>query len=208
MRTVASLFARSPFARQPARRAFSLPEMINALAVFFLVIGGVIASHLYGLRVLQVVNPKLGASDEARDAVSLLLNNIRSAKLIRIGNGNLTSFAEVGVNTAQKGSAIQVYPTMDTNLFIRYFWDATDQKLKVTTNGSSAVHVVANSVSNSMVFTAEDHLGNVLTNNYNNRLIGLRLEFYQIEYPKMPVGRGEYFDYYRLSTRIARRTIL
>ena len=54
----------------------------------------------------------------------------------------------------------------------------------------------------------EDFAGNILTNNQNNRIIGLKLEFYQIQYPKMPVGPGQYYDYYQLHTRITRRTIL
>ncbi len=194
--------------RPRSERAFTLPEAMTTMAVFFLVLAGVIASHLYGLRMYQITTPKLGASDEARIAVSKLVNDIRSARMVRLGNGSLNSFTEVGVDSLQKGSAIQVYPTYDTNLYVRYFWDSADQKLKVTTNGSAAVLVVANSVSNQLVFTAEDFAGQILTNNYNNRIIGLMLEFYQIQYPKMAVGPGNYYDYYRLRTRIARRTIL
>jgi len=187
---------------------FTLAEAMTSMAVFSVVLVGVIASQMFGLRMFQITSPKLGASDEARAAVSKLINDIRSAKLIRLGNGSINSFTEVPVNGLQQGTAIQVYPTLDTNAYSRYFWDTNDQKLKLTTNGSTAVLVVANSVTNSLVFTSEDYAGNILTNNYNNRLIGLMLEFYQIQYPKMSVGPGNYYDYYRLHTRIARRTIL
>ena len=190
------------------QRAFTLPEMFLSLTVFIMAMGGLIAAHLYGLRMFQVVSPKLGASDEARGAVGRLINDIRSAKLIRLGNGSLSSFTEVGINSNQLGSAIQVYPTLDTNTYVRYFWDATDKRLKYTTNGSSSVYVIANSISNQLVFTAEDYAGHVQTNNYNNRVIGLLLQFFQIRYPQMPVGPGCYYDYYQFHIRITRRTIL
>jgi hypothetical protein len=188
--------------------ASSLVEMYITMAIFILVVGGIIASHLFGMRMFQVVSPKLGASDEARKAVSKLINDIRSAKLVRIGDGSLASFNEVAVDSVQKGSAIQVYPSLDMSCYIRYFWDASDQKLKMTTNGSTAVHVVANCISNKIIFSSEDYKGVILSNNYNNRVIGLKLEFYQIQYPKMSVGPGNYYDYYQLHTRITRRTIL
>jgi prepilin-type N-terminal cleavage/methylation domain-containing protein len=209
MKLPSSSRRRTLAARPRLRRlAMTLPEMMIAMTVFCIAMAGVIASHLFGLHLLQVVTPKLGASDEARAAVSKLINDIRSAKLVRIGTGTLNSFTEVGVNSLQQGSSIQVYPTLDTNIWTRYFWDTADQKLKKTTNGSSAVLIVANSISNSMVFSAEDYNGSIHTNNYNNRVIGLKLEFYQIQYPKMAVGPGQYYDYYQLHTRITRRTIL
>jgi prepilin-type N-terminal cleavage/methylation domain-containing protein len=208
MKTQPAGFSRTPFAKAFLPDAFSLPEMMCSLAIFCLAMGGVILSHLYGLRMWQVTSPKLCASDDARTAVSRLINDIRSCQIIRIGNGNLSSFTEVPMDTLQKGSAIRVYPTLDTNYYVQYYWDTSDQKLKYTTNGSSAVVVLASAVSNSLVFTAEDALGNILTNNYNDRIIGLMLEFYQIEYPRMSVGPGNYYDYYRLRTRITRRKIL
>jgi len=191
-----------------AGRAFTLVEMVTAMALFMLVLAGVVAGHLYGLRMMSITTPKLGSSDEARQAVSRLIGDIRSAKWVRIGNGSLTTFTEVGPTAAQMGSAIQVYPTLNTNHWIRYFWDAGDRQLKVTTNGCSAATVVASAVSNAVVFTSEDFRGNILSNNYNNRLIGLRLEFFQIEYPRVAVGPGGLYDYYQFRTRIARRTIL
>ncbi|MBI5385759.1 MAG: hypothetical protein HZA90_13855 [Verrucomicrobia bacterium] len=190
------------------QRALTLPEMMITLAVFIVTLGGVMASHLYGLRMAQVICPKLGASDEARAAVSKLVEEVRSAKILRVGTGSLQGFAEIPVNTPQRGNSIQIYPSLETNAWVRYFWDSTDNRLKRTTNGASSTMVVANAVSNQLVFTAEDYAGRILTNNYDNRIIGLKLEFFQIQYPKTAVGPGNYYDYYQLHTRIARRSIL
>jgi len=190
------------------RAAFTVAEFMVAMAVVLLVLAGVMGVFLYGLRTVEFISPKLGASDEARKAISLLLHEIRSAHVLRIGTGNVSSFAEVPPDTQQMGSAIQIHPSTNPNDFVRYFWDANDRKLKRTTDGTTAVQVIANSVSNQMVFTAEDFGGRILTNNYNNRVIGLTLQFYQIQYPTMPVGPGNLYDYYQLRTRVTRRTIL
>lgn len=196
-------------ARRTRRRAgFTLPEFTVAVAVVLIVMTGILTIYVYGLRTVEFIKPKLGASDEARRAISLLVHEVRGAHLVRIGTGNISTFTEVPVDTAQVGSAIQIHPTTNLTDFVRYFWDSADRKLKRTTDGATAVQVIANSVSNQMVFKAEDFTGRVLTNNYNNRVITLTLQFYQIQYPITPIGPGNLYDYYQLQTRITRRTIL
>jgi hypothetical protein len=190
------------------QRAFTLSEILVSMVLFMLVLGGLVACQLYGLRMCQITNPKLDSSEQARDALNHLMGDIRTARLIRIGTGSLTSFAEFGLDQPQRGNAIQVYLSLNTNNYVRYYLDGTDNKLKRTTNGTAAVEVLANAVTNSTIFTSEDFAGNVLTNNHDNRIIGLKLEFYQIQYPRMAVGSGQYYDYYQLHTRVTRRTIL
>lgn len=101
------------------------------------------------------------------------------------------------------------YPTKppDTNNFIRYFRDPVDRRLKRTENGTNVALVVASSITNQMVFTSEDYRGIVLTNIANNRVVGLTLQFYQLEYPTVPVGPGSYYDFYQLRTKITRRAL-
>ena len=189
-------------------RAFTLVEFLITMVTVTMVMGAAMASYIYGLRMTQFVNPKLGASDEARRAVSLLTEEIRAARSLKIGSGTLSSFTEVSPFGAQEGSALQLYPTVNTNSYIRYFWDSADKKLKRTTNGMSTTLVIANSVSNEMVFRAEDFMGRLTSNNFNNRVISMDLNFYQIQYPITPLGPGNYYDFYRLRTKITRRTLL
>jgi hypothetical protein len=179
-----------------------------SMALFGLVLSGLIGGHIYGLRMLQIVNPKLQASDEARAAVGRMVSDIRAARVIRIGTGTRTSFSEFAPEIPQQGNSILVFPSLDTNNYVRYFLDPLDNKLKRTTNNTTAVQVMANSVSNLMVFTSENHAGQILTNNHDNRVIGVKLEFYQIEYPRTTIGAGGYYDYYQLHTKITRRSML
>lgn len=189
-------------------RAFTLAEFMITMVTVTMVLGAAMAAYIYGLRITQFVNPKLGASDEARRAVSLLTEEIRAARSLKIGSGTLSSFTEASPFTAQQGSALQLHPTVDTNSYIRYFWDSADKKLKRTTNGMTTTLVIANSVSNALIFRAEDFAGRLQSNNFNNRVIAMELNFYQIQYPITPVGPGNYYDFYRLRSKVTRRTLL
>ena len=190
------------------RAGFTLVEMLITMVTTVMVMGAVMAAYIYGLKMLQFTKPKLGASDEARQAISLLTDEIRGSRVVKIGSGNVSTFTEASPFSAQSGSALQLYPTTNYNQFIRYFWDATDKKLKRTTNGMTSTYVVANSVSNEFVFRAEDYLGNLMSNNFNNRVIAMDLRFYQIQYPITPVGPGNYYDFYQLRCKFTRRTLL
>ena len=188
-------------------RAFTLAELMVSMAILFLFINGILYCHLFGMRMFQITKAKLGASDDARQAISLMISEIRTAKIIKVGDGSLSSFTEIPTNTPQVGSAIQIHATTNTNVFVRYFWDSGDNKLKRTTNGSTAANVVAHYITNNLVFTSEDYAGNVITDNQNNRVIGLDLKFYQMEYPVYAIGPGNYFDYYELRSKITRRVL-
>jgi prepilin-type N-terminal cleavage/methylation domain-containing protein len=190
-----------------AQGGYTLPELMVSMVLILLVTSAVISTHIFGLRLFEMVKAKLGASDEARAAISAMVAEIRSAKVVRIGTGTLSTFTEVAPNTNQVGNSIQVYSSTNLNSFVRYYWDDADQKLKRTTNGTSFVRIVANSISNQMVFTSEDFKGNLLTNNENNRVIGLTLQFYQLEFPYVKIGPGNYYDFYQLRTKITRRTL-
>ncbi len=189
------------------RRAATLVEFMIAMVTMIIAVGAILSSYIYGLKTTQFIKPKLGASDEARKVISLLTDEIRSSKKVSIGNGSLSAFTEAGPWTRQQGSAIQIYPTTNyVTPYIRYYWDLADSKLKRTTNGMTAAMVIANSVTNQLIFTSEDYAGNVLSNNNNNRVIGMTLDFFQIQYPETPVGPGNYYDWYQLRSKITKRT--
>ncbi|HTG42935.1 MAG TPA: hypothetical protein VK633_00265 [Verrucomicrobiae bacterium] len=190
-----------------ARAAFTFTEMMVTMSILMMVLGGVLMAHLFGVRLFELTKAKLGANQEARKAIALLTDEIRTGKLVKIGAGNLSQFTEVAPETTQSGSAIQIYPTTDTNSFIRYFWDPASNQLRRTTNGATSISVVANSITNATVFSAEDFKGNILQNNQNNRVIALDLQFYQIQYPIVLIGPGQYYDFYQLRTKITRRTL-
>jgi prepilin-type N-terminal cleavage/methylation domain-containing protein len=188
------------------RAAFTLTELMVAMAIFLLVVTSVIYSHLFGLKMFNVTSTKLAASHGARAALNRVRDDIRSGRVLYVGMGTGTAFNNIGTNTAHRGNALQIYPTANTNMFIRYFWDASDQRLKRAASGTTQIEVIASFITNQIVFTAEDFQGTALSNDLNNRIIKMTLDFCQWELPSVQVSGG-YFDYYRLQTRITRRTI-
>jgi len=198
-------FFTSPTTLQRPSHAFTLPEVMVTMVIILLVFAAVISCHLIGLRLFELTKAKLGASDDARRAIGLLVSEIRSAKSVRVGSGNLDDFKEAGVNTPHVGNAMEVYPSTNTNFWVRYYLDPADQKLKRATNGASTATVIASSISNQVVFSAEDFSGKPLMNNSQDYVIGLNLQFYQLQYPAVAIGPGKFYDYYQLQTRVTPR---
>jgi hypothetical protein len=167
------------------RAAFTLVEVMIASVIFLMVIGSVLTANIFGIRMMQITQPKMSASVAARQTMSLLVAEITSAKLVSIGTGDVASFARVADGTPKQGNAIQLYPTTDTNVFIRYYADSVKQSLNRTISGATNSAVVAGGIANTTVFTGEDAQGNILTN--------------------MAVGPGNYFKSYVLNARVTRR---
>jgi prepilin-type N-terminal cleavage/methylation domain-containing protein len=193
--------------RNAGRRAFTLTEMLISMALCALVMVGVVYTHVFGLKMATLTNSKLSATHEAREALNRVRDEIRAGKLLYVGNGDADTFSHIALESPQVGNALQIYPTVDTNHYVRYYLDGADQSLKRKASGNSETEEIARYITNQLVFRAEDHWGNVLTNDRNNRVIRMTLDFFQWEFPVARVGEGQYYDSYRLQTRITRRAI-
>ena len=184
------------------RRAFSLPELLVTMAVSLLISIAVVGSQLFGIRLTEVTQTKIHSSDKARQLIRLFNSDIQTARLIQIGNGSISSFAEAPAQTPQQGNALQIYPTDATNVFVRYFRLAGDLTLKRMMNDGSVAEL-AGGVSNTVVFTLEDFRGNVLTDRQHNAVVGIDLRFLRLENPDLPVGPQHHYKSYNFKTRIA-----
>ena len=192
--------------------AFTLAEIMTATAVFSLLVVALVSSQLLGMRMLNVTATKLSATQMARNVLNHVRQDVLSGKTIEVGAGNNSSFTRTLFGSNQAGNALQIYPTTDTNSFIRYYLDQDNGQLKRLTSGDPTVMVVASFLTNwaapdQKVFTAEDFMGNPLTNSQNNRVIHMNLSFYQWEFPVAVAGKGGHYDSYQLNTRITRRAI-
>jgi prepilin-type N-terminal cleavage/methylation domain-containing protein len=191
----------------PRRRAFSFVEMMVATAVFALVISAVVYTNMVGMTLLDITRPKLEAETQCRRLLDRLAEDIASAKIVRIGDGDLATWAPVSEGAPRQGSAVQLCSTLDTNQFVLYFRDAGDQSLKRITNGSLTATLIAGAVTNNVVFTGEDQQGNILTNDVHNMAIGIDLEFSQIGDSGTPVGGASYFQSFGFRTHVSRRSL-
>ena len=193
--------------QKPRRSAFTLVEIQVSMAIIMLVIGGVISSHIFGLKLNEGVRAKLSASDAARFAIGKLTGDVRSAKLIQIGNGTYAAFTPLTNGVTQQGAAMRLYPTTNLSSYVVYYRDASDSTLKRASTTATTPKKVAEYLTNTVVFSSENYLGNILTDNQNNRVIGVTLKFYQIQYPVSTIGQGGLFDYYQVTTKITRRAL-
>jgi prepilin-type N-terminal cleavage/methylation domain-containing protein len=186
--------------------AFTLPELMVSMAIFLLMISATITAHLYGIRMFELIKPKLNASDEARTVISKLLDDVRSASTVTVGSGSISNFTAAPVNSLLQGNALQICPTTNTSAFIVYFRDPSDQKLKRCTNGAKTAVTVASSITNQIVFSAEDFGQHTLTNYQNGRtVVALSLKFCQLPFTTTTVGPKGLYDYFEVRTRITKR---
>jgi hypothetical protein len=175
-----------------------------ATGILLIVFGGNVASHLFGMKIMEKTNARAGASTEARENIRTLMAEVCSAKNVAVGTGSQSTFSEFGMNVLQKGSALQIYPTTSTNVFVRYYLDSSAKTLNRMTNGGSGF-VIASGIKNMDLFAAEDVVGNIVSNNQNNCVIGLNLQFQHLQYTNMPVGSNSFYTSYQVRTKLARR---
>lgn len=188
-----------------ARRAagHTLVELMLAMGVFSLVAIGLTSAHLYGLRQEALVGSKLGASDLSRRVFGRVAGEIRAANVLRIGNGTLTSFTPLSNGVPQVGNALQLSLTSNTNVFIRYYFETDKTRLCRMASGVQGFSVIADHLTNSMFFRAEDYRGSNVTDIAYKYVVKVGMEFCQYQYPLTRVGPGYFYDYYRLQFSVA-----
>jgi hypothetical protein len=186
--------------------ALTLVELLITMTLTTILVGGVIYSHMMGGRLMQFAAAKLGASDSARKAFGKLQDEIRAATTIQIGNGTATNFTAIANGTAQQGRAIQIFPTTN-NWWIRYYYETNNSELRRVTSINATPQLIASYVTNAILFSKEDYLGNTLSADTGNSAVNVRLQFYQLSYPMTKVGTNNFYEYFQLQTRITRRIL-
>ncbi|MBC8003015.1 MAG: prepilin-type N-terminal cleavage/methylation domain-containing protein [Opitutaceae bacterium] len=192
-------------------RAYTLTEIMVAMAIFSMVIIAVIYANMFGLRLYMLVQSKLSSTEDARRVVNDVRDKIQSAKIVEVGVGNATTFTPAPLGSNQQGNALQIYPTTNTASSSRFFYNPATRSLQSLSSATPLViKTEAQSLTNrdfQFIFFAEDEFGNVMTNSRNNRVIRFVLEFYQLQYPTVSIGPGQLYDYYRLQTRVTPRVL-
>jgi type II secretory pathway pseudopilin PulG len=200
--------------RRTAACAFTLAEMLIAIGIFSMVIGAMVATQLFGLRIYTLAATKLSATAGCRMALNQVQNQIREAKLVNVGScsGNYTTFSQLGLSNNQVGNAVMVFPPAiwntngwDTNNYILFYLDTTTSTNFLTeyahtivaTITATATNLITNTpattqlagyITNLDVFAAEDYTGNILTNEEQLDAIDNRLVIYM----KMQFYQWEY----------------
>lgn len=183
------------------RGGFTLPELMVAITVFAVVLLGVVFAHLFGLSMFRITETTLTATDDTRKALGRMVQEIRTCRTTWVGNVKAGVFEALLDGEKQEGTALMIRPTTNTANFVIYFVNPSDQTLRRTTSSPGSAVVLAESITNSLVFAAQNFSGGVLTNSQNNRVIHINLEFYQ------PRRHLQVADYYKLETSVTRRAL-
>ena len=184
-------------------KGFTLPEILIATTVFLLMIGGIISANLLGLRMFKITETKLNVTTWSRETLGKITAEVHACDTVSVGNITNGDFEGLLDGETQQGAALLIYPTTNTGNFSIYFVNPSDTTFRqtvATPYGTNTV-ILADAVTNTIAFTAQDFSGNVLTNNQNNRVIHLTLEFYQ------PALFTLGADYYKLETSVTRRAL-
>ena len=198
-------FNRAP-TRRPKAVGFSIVELQIGVVLIVLVVGAIMAANIFGLRMFQHTNVTLNATDDARTVLGKVREEIRSASIVVVGNGSETTFNDIDDNTNQIGTALQIFPGTNTNSYLIYYRD-TDQTIKRWSTDQTNVATLAHYVTNLNVFEAQDSNGKTLTNNMNNRVIQVILQFSQDK----ATNKNQYGglnDFFQVQTKATRRKVL
>jgi hypothetical protein len=187
------------FARCSNERGFSLPEMLIAGTLFTLLLGGIVTANLFGMRMFQITGNQLQTEDGARKALGFMADDIRQCKNLWLGNVTNGTFVAVLDGETQAGNAALLQPSSNPTNLVVYFLDSSDQSFRRMFTSGSASTVLANAVTNTIIFGARDFSGNLLTNSQNNRVIHARLDFFQ-DQRWLPQP-----NHFQLETAVARR---
>jgi len=204
---------------------FTLVEAYMGVLVFSLLVAAIVATQFFAARVYTLAATKLTATASGRKVMNALRDQVRGGGVVRVGiydpAGN--TFSLIGIGTNQIGNALVIYTNnpnaQDTNtLGTCYFMNPQASNICSVVvsndNNMSAIVLPATRVNNIVVyitnyytFDAEDCSNNILTTYENNRLIHVKFQFCEWEYPLAGVGGGAMYDYYQLQTRVAPRII-
>ena len=217
------LFSNIPSrSRRANRSAFTLVETVISLGIYLVVfIGVMVAIQVFALRIYTLSATKLSATAYGRKALNQIRDDIRQASMIQVGNvptsGNPNLFVATTNNSVAQGNALQIYSTTNQGApYDIYYLDQsipnTNYLKEYVVNASSVgtTNILVGYITNTIVFDAEDYLGNIVTNNpKNNQVYRMVLQFYQWEYPIGYIGAKGYnaYDFYQLRTRVTRRAL-
>jgi prepilin-type N-terminal cleavage/methylation domain-containing protein len=181
-------------------QGFTLPEILIALTIFLLVIAGITYAHVFGLRLFQMTNTKLRVTQWARLTIEKLTDQIHGSYSVQVGNKTPGGFTGFLPGETNQGTGLLIQPTGNTNNYIVYFVNLADQTFQRTDQSGNTV-ILADSVTNTVAFSAQDFSGNVFTNTQQNQVIHLTLEFYH------PPTYMESADYFKLETSMKQRVL-
>ncbi|MFO1477100.1 MAG: hypothetical protein U1F98_10670 [Verrucomicrobiota bacterium] len=191
-------------------RGLTLVETMITMFLFSFVVLALVYTHIFGLKQDQLIESKLGASDESRKAFERMSRDVRSSQDTSIGTYSGGTYSSNASGVLQIGNALKLVINVSNPTNIIYYFDtsqANNYKLMRIRTGESTATVMAsnliNNYSNSLMFMFEDQNGNIISDLSNRRIVHCILQFLQYQYPTTTVGNSNsLYDFYKMEFRV------
>lgn len=146
------------------QKAFTLVELMTSIGLLTLVVIAVLACNLTGLKIAKISQVQMQASTDSHMVMGMLMKETRGAYSLQVGTNTSGVFAAVPDGRVQAGTALQVYPTNDTTIWICYYYVPASNALFRAQNGLAAKRVISSLTNSLPIFAFEDFAGNSITN--------------------------------------------
>jgi prepilin-type N-terminal cleavage/methylation domain-containing protein len=201
------------------RRGFTLPEVLITCTILVILVGSVIMCNLFGLSMAARQQIWMSASTDAAQAVSTLMNDIRSGVTVQVGTFQTNGFLATPSTNTQVGNALMIFTnntaTLSAGPWICYYYDSTSNNLIRTnyyggTFGGDYKLVSANPITNDStmpIFTAVDYTGTALASaTSTDPAIQIYLSFTKLQDPQIVIENGSTVDLYQLIATVTPRS--
>ena len=178
---------------------FTLVEMLVAMTILIIVVTAILGTNLLGLRMMTLNSTKLAATEWSRDTFGKITAEVRSCNSLYVGSLTNGAFAGLLPGEPQVGTSLLIYPTTNTTTYVLYYLDQSDNTFRRLSSPTNTPVTLAESITNLDIFTAEDYLGNTLSNNSASAVVHVLLQIYQ------PAHHLSDPDYYQLETSVMPR---
>ncbi len=181
--------SRSNSSRQ-YQAAFTISELLTALAIFLVVVLGLVTLQILGLKMNALALSKMESTSSSLKILNRVRNQVLEASSVAVGNGSGQSFVATGTN----GNALQVYPGTNTSNYFRYYVSTNDNTLYELNSTNSELTAIAPNITNTLVFQTVDFQGNTSSSVQEHYAIKMTLHFSQLAY-KVPKKATEYYTF-------------
>jgi Tfp pilus assembly protein PilW len=203
---------------------FTLGEAMIASSVLMLIVMALISFNMWGLSMAARSQIWLSASDDARNAMRMLHQDVRTAYSVQVGSGMSNGggasngFIPVSGTNAWTGNALFVVPSTNVYGWVEYYYDTNSNMLCRTnydgTNTGDFNLVSANPITNdNPIFSIVELLGSTINSGnvmaYNNTnpwpMVSVYLSFTKLQIPEVVIAPGNPVDFYQINTKISMR---
>ena len=199
---------------------FTLTEIYIVSVLLLLVVLATTATQFFAARVYTLAATKLTATAAARKALNDIREQIRGGGSVDVGiyDPVAQTFTNMPIGSLQIGNALLIYsnnPNANATPWGTIYYmnpQASNICSIICSNTTALTATLASNIvvyiTNYYVFDSEDAFTSILTTYQNNRLIHVKFQFSEWDYPLAGVvGQNAMYDYYQLQTRVAPRII-